>query len=226
MRFLKHAKKISKYRKICFSLRKVSKAIERANSFIGVCFQFKVKMKFVLCHFLLAFFLLQSITCITIEIEPEDIVHVSEILQSIIENGPNPVISQSGARKMSFSIMKRGVCGVIKLFGVLLTLVGANILTTKIEKSPEKTIITAQNNSTALVITAQNNSTALVQCIGDFGCSANLCWKVCDTRVGNNAEKPDRAWCFTSSNKSFVYHACTHAYECSACWECSNPCMV
>lgn len=175
-------------------------------------------MKFLFIFFFFALISVQSMA-ITIEIEPEDIVEVSDILQSFITTNQQ-LASQTSVRLAIIRTLKRATCGVVKLTGVLFTLVGANLLTSKFE---------SKVNLQPIEKIAQISSPPKI-CTNEFGCTTNMCWRTCDQANNNNNQSDNelrkRAWCFISKNKTSTYHACTYPYECSACWNCSSPCAV
>lgn len=175
-------------------------------------------MKFTFGILLFSLILIQTIAHLTIEIEPEDIAQLSEILQSFITDGGQHITTRSLSRSV-FHFVKLTSCSVVKLIGVMLTLVGANLLTTRMDhptivreiQSPPKTSPPSE-----------------FVCKQDIGCTSNLCWRTCDNPVNKQSgglEPEKKAWCFTAENATATHHACTYAYQCSACWQCSRPCM-
>lgn len=166
-------------------------------------------MKFIFAYLFLVICALGSNALITIEIEPSDIHQLSEILQNYIEHQNIPVV-----RKQSILPMKKKISvGIFQMMGILFTLVGANLLTTKLDP-----IVIASN-------AIYNNSTFIPSemCKYDFGCDDNVCWRTCEKAVNNISHM--NSWCYTTSpGEKPSFQKCIHSYECSPCWDCLGPC--
>lgn len=117
---------------------------------------------------------------------------------------------------------------VLKMFAVMLTLVGANLLTSLFEFS---------NNNSNNQITNQIISNVSINFCDhfDFGCEKNICWRVCEKQMDSVpniiAEKNKStnalisSWCFTSSNPDqHEFQHCVYDHDCSPCWKCLGSC--
>lgn len=141
---------------------------------------------------------------IVIDMEPEDLQQLGEML----------VKSYMKQQKSSTSLslgLKRFSLGVIQLCGVMFTLVGANLITSKIE------LFSSTSPPAPPTVVPQKI------CNNDYGCDNNMCWRTC------NATEGDLSWCFTTpklkgEEKDEQYHICTYSYECSPCWSCVGSC--
>lgn len=142
---------------------------------------------------------------IIIQIEAEDMQRITDILQS------------SHQRSDLISTGKTISKAVLQMLGIMLTLVGANLLTSKLEPAIGSPVhFTYINRTTPSDITDM--------CKYDYGCDDNLCWRTCDGEV-DALEKRVSSWCHTTiSTQKPEYKECVNSYECSPCWDCLTPC--
>lgn len=174
----------------------------------------KMKVSLVIIFFLIASAILSySNGHITIEIEPNDVHQLSDILQTFIENHHVPTRQRSSLKCVIYHSIKTLSSGIIQLIGIMLSLVGANLLTMKLEHS---------TNSVNQI--KSPTSMFNEECKHDFGCTGNICWRTCGD-INNPSEEAAQKICFTSSQPNITnIQRCTYAYECSPCWSCSTPC--
>lgn len=155
---------------------------------------------------------------ITIDIEPEELQRMGEIL---VETYVQQQLTPRSTSSVILSHGKKIACGIMQLIGILLTLVGANIATSRLDhfmipKSSVVNIGAAVNVSTF---------TPSKMCKSDFGCDANVCWRTCDSELGVGEE--NKSWCYTTPKKNEKkIQQCSHSYECSPCWDCLGPCST
>lgn len=147
---------------------------------------------------------------ITIEIEPDDLNRLSEILQTFIND--QQLQTRSSTRIGINPMIKKTLCGVIQLIGITLSLVCANLITSKIT---ETSIV---NESGDMNITSMSSLFVPPKlCDNDFGCHNNRCWRTCEK--AKNIEM-ETTWCFSSPMPiEHKFKECVHAEECSPCWE-------
>lgn len=125
------------------------------------------------------------------------------------------------------------------MLGIMLTLVGANLLT--VQLSPTTTTMTTTTTAIATTTTTsiasenlnpqkfetiyKNLSISSNKCnMNDFGCNRNLCWRSCV--IKKNADKDYISWCFSTPKESKQnFHYCKNGLDCSPCWECAFPCV-
>lgn len=151
---------------------------------------------------------------ITIEIEPDDVHQLSDILQMFIENQQIPTRTQYSLRRNIFSLLKSFSRGIVQLISIMMTLVGVNLITMKMESS---IMLLNQTEQTTTHMFAHREI-----CKHDFGCTENICWRTCEE---TNERKAEQKWCFTSSYPNISnFQPCTYSYECSPCWSCSTSC--
>lgn len=140
-------------------------------------FGFVFKMNFSSVFIILSLFSIHG--HITIEIEPEDLNRISEILQTIINEQQLQPIIRSTTRNSIIPVLKKITCSVFQMLGIMLTLVGANFITMKMEPS-----MLQQTSDTNI------SSLALIEppgiCKSDYGCNANLCWRTCNENDSND----------------------------------------
>lgn len=155
---------------------------------------------------------------IIIHIEPADLHQIGEILvQHMQEQQEHSIIPRSrSSRSVAFIKISQSV---FQLVGILLTLVGANLLTAKLEP-----FVVHQININKPTITPPE------MCNNDFGCDSNMCWRTCNV-VDNvsNEQKKDitQSWCYTTSKANYSnYHSCIFSSECSPCWSCVGSCKL
>lgn len=207
----------------------------------------KVRVLFIcLCISLL---LIHSEGYISVNIDPEDLDHVTELFHAIVINQQPQSIIQIPKHRVILSFIKKTICGIIQLFGVMITLVGANVISSKwVPDAPmpvqlqrqSEIFVQNQNNSNniqlkqsemcnqpKIIVQNQNKSNNInlkhsEMCNIDFGCNKNVCWRSCNTNVEYNGKK---LWCYTSSKyRAREFQHCVDANDCSLCWECIEPC--
>lgn len=167
----------------------------------------------VVCVLLL--FLTYSTARISIEMDPEDLDQISDFFQAFITHQQQHQYQSI----MNFSIryritpfLKKTACGFIQLIGVMLTLVGANLLTSKLD-SVEPLQPTEMN--------VRNNNSQM--CNIDYGCNQNLCWRTCYTSLHEKINS--QLWCYTSpKHNAREFQRCIYSSDCSPRWECLESC--
>lgn len=167
-------------------------------------------------------FILFSITHahLVIDIEPEEMQRIAEILvENYLANNLTP--QTAVARNTVLSHIKKISFGIIQLFGITISLVSANLLTSLFEP----TIVTPPEiNSNSVNIT---NHETMEMCNRDFGCSENVCWRSCDAGSTNQIQNKNnqKSYCYTTPKpESHKYQQCIYAHDCSPCWECLGSC--
>lgn len=185
---------------------------------------------FVIFLFLLSFSI-QLNALISIEIEPNDLEQVSEILQTFIQQQQQQLPTRFSTTRVISPLLKSITRSLIQMTGIMLTLVGANLLTLKLEtfivKQPAEKI-TEINNNTEII----SNITALMEkCKNEYGCNRNRCWRTCTSNEELKIEKEDEdmkeTWCYTSSKANTSdFQSCTFYNDCSPCWDCSSDCKL
>lgn len=120
----------------------------------------------------------------------------------------------------AFSRIKKLAFSFLQMFGIMIALVGAKLLTTQFDRllnTPVSTVENILKNSTI-------NHTQTENCEDDFGCNRNLCWRTCKI---NSTNSQQQAWCYTTSDpKLNKTQQCMHPQECSPCWECVSLCYA
>lgn len=147
---------------------------------------------------------------ITIEIEPDDVYQLSNILQTFLENNQIPTTrTRSSIRHIILPLIKSFSRGIIQMLSIMLTLVGANLITMKMESS-------------VVIVNQTEQTTTHEICKHDFGCTENICWRTCEE---TNDKKEEQKFCFTSPYSNMTnFHPCTFTHECSPCWKCTTAC--
>lgn len=170
-------------------------------------------LKIVLIFFATCLFI-RVHASITIDIEPEELQQLGEILvQSYLERGIHSIASVNNA----VFTCKKVSLAIIQLIGIMFTLVGANILTELLNNANK------QRYGAPLYIENVTNITPTRMCDNDFGCNRNMCWRTCN--VDLTGDEPMFSWCYTKPDESDKnLHSCQEANECSPCWSCFGPC--
>lgn len=162
---------------------------------------------------ILSFCLIHSNAFVSIDIDPDDLDKVGEFIQTIIngERGVPP-------KKL---ILKKAFFGSIHLLGVMMALVGANVLSTILITDVPVPVVPVPDVSVPQLIEPnqiQANKTEL--CYIDYGCINGVCWRRCNTDV-----KEDKLWCHTGPNPQLrKMQPCSVHSDCSICWECLESC--
>lgn len=117
----------------------------------------------------------------------------------------------------------------------MVTLVASNLLTTKlsylvsVKTNQDMDVNSYQNmfiNSPQVGHIKKNSTNNAVEMCesNDFGCNRGLCWRTCT--VEKHHDQDYSSWCFTAQEKgSKRFQHCKNNLDCSACWECSHPCV-
>lgn len=160
---------------------------------------------------------------ISINIDPEDVERVGDFFHEIMDAGQSVQISQHRC-----GLVKKLFFNSIHLIGVMLSLVGANAISTyfnlngeiSIQKDKPTMSINVPNSSNVSLPTTTTTKNMVKGCGIDFGCHDNVCWRMCFT------DNPDKhLWCYTLPNPhSRKITQCHAANDCSNCWECIEPC--
>lgn len=156
---------------------------------------------------------------ISIEIDPEDMERVSEFFENIIFNQHQPFHPIIRSRCGIFRFVKKFLNTVFQMFGIMATLIGANLVTTKLSQ----TTFLNSNYTSSSISSSSSSSTEDELCENKFGCNQGLCWRSCivDKYTGESYE----SWCFSKADKNGIFQHCKTHLDCSGCWECSNPCV-
>lgn len=167
-------------------------------------------------------FFLVHLLALTIEIEPNELNQVSEILQEYI----NTMNLQQLHHRRRFSILPFVVStskGIIQMVVVMATLVGANLLSIKLEPFVSKHVQVNMTVSSA-TNTTLNQTNKTCEHDHDYGCNKNICWRTCN-EVSAEYEKYGIKWCHTSATMNgTTFQPCTVANDCSPCWSCASQC--
>lgn len=188
----------------------------------------KVKVLFI-CLFAFVL-LLQSEAFISIQVDPEDLDYVSDFFQSIIINGQTQTIVHTPRHRIILSWVKKTTVGVFHLIGVMLALVGANMLSSNFIPDVPMQVQQPKIKLSSVVepgkkIQIESKLSNVVpkyteMCDVDFGCHQSLCWRTCHSII-----KGKRQWCFTSPNShGREFHHCNKTNDCSVCWDCIESC--
>lgn len=148
-------------------------------------------------------------THIVIDIEPEELQRVAEILvQNYVDHNLGPI--PTSTTKNILPLVIKFALHAMQLIGITITLVSANLITSMFESTSESII---PDNITTTFKPSE-------MCNRDFGCERNVCWRECGAANGKN-----NSWCYTTQRPElYEYQQCLHSYECSPCWECLGPC--
>lgn len=173
----------------------------------------------------------QSNASISIEIETSEILEISEILQTALHQYPQ---AQQTRR---FSIMCTSFSrGIFQMTGLILTLVGANLLTVKLEpllkNQPTDVNITMNQPADVNITINQAINKNLTEtkmkkepCENDYGCVRNLCWRACSEKTITD-EQDEAKFCFTASKPNGTSNQlCKYSHDCSPCAPCLTPCQ-
>lgn len=167
---------------------------------------------------------------IAINIDPEDLDRVSEFFHSIILSEPAQTIVQR-ERHIFRAMVKKTIFGVIQLTGVMMSLVGASVISSSFvheapaiqPQQPQQASQQPPHQPPQQPQEAQypeQLENIVLKCTNlDFGCSVNYCWKTCFEKASNGKN----LWCHTSP-KSNALHHCKSSDECSICWDCVEKC--
>lgn len=155
---------------------------------------------------------------VTIQIEPDELQRFADIILQIggMQQHYQPIVigpSTTTRNACILSSIKALSRGAFQMMGIMLTLVGANLLTSKLEPFVNQPQFSAMNIT---------SSKPTEMCKFDFGCDNNLCWRTCD-----GANKNSLSWCYTTSkHKEPEFQTCKYSHDCSPCWDCLGNCRA
>lgn len=162
---------------------------------------------------------ISSQTSIVVDIEPEELQRVAEILvESYISHNLSPQINRNAMRTNIFSIVKKVSLNIVQLVGIMLSLVGANLLTKMFEPSAAPQVLTNDISNSNITSFAPSETH-----FRDYGCDNNVCWRTCGEKF-EKSEK-NKQWCYSSPKPELhKYQECIYLHECSPWWECLGIC--
>lgn len=117
---------------------------------------------------------------IVINMEPEEMHRFGEILVEsyIRQQSASTVVS----RVTSFAL------GALQLCGIMFTLVGANLITSKLEFS----ILPSSSRNTVTNTTVLPTINPSQLCENDYGCDVNMCWRTCSSEDSDSKDDVER----------------------------------
>lgn len=150
---------------------------------------------------------------IAINIDTEEMQRIAELLvESYLANNLRQHIPR---RVAILSGLKKIASGSVQYIGIMVSLVGANVITKMIESSYQSQIILSENTTSAI---------ESEKCPHDFGCDHNVCWRTCSE---NGIETRTNSWCYTSPTpEKRQYKMCKDSFDCSPCWDCIHECQT
>lgn len=168
-----------------------------------------------------AFYVCQTKAHITIQIEPNEIDQIVNILQTMIHQNHNIQHPSVRIRLCQFLIplAKSSMRCITQMTAIMMTLVGANLITTRLE-APITSFQMTSINSPQSTETPQMYENS-------YGCASNYCWRTCenenDTIKKNTQQKK---WCITMkpNGTSFAAVECVDHHDCSPFWRCLSRC--
>lgn len=173
---------------------------------------FRFLPKVIIAITLIVIFLNNTSAHISIDLDPEELQRLGEILvQSYFEHNllSNRAISQC----------KKITNGIYQSFGIMVSLVGANLITNMLQPyMPVGSIM--QESYPASIVHSTFKPTD--NCDYEFGCDSGLCWRACD-----NTFNISHSWCFSSPKiQENNFQPCTFPHDCSPCWDCLSLCNI
>lgn len=156
-------------------------------------------------------------TSIVVDIDPEELQRVAEILvESYISQNIYPQTRGNAIRNNLISVVKKVSLNVLQLIGLMLTLVGANLLTQSFESSAvPQVLINDIDNRTSFTPSETH--------FREYGCDNNVCWRTCGEKLNRSEE--NKQWCYSSPKPELrKYQECLYLHECSPWWECIGVC--
>lgn len=145
---------------------------------------------------------------ISIDIEPEELQRFGEILV-------HSYMTRDLLHNHATSVCKKVLVNTAQLFGIMFSLVGANLLTNTLQP-----FVSFNPQADQLVITMNDTLKPSEICKHDFGCDGNLCWRSCDDEINTSL-----SWCYTVEKiRMNEIKTCEFSHECSPCWSCIGAC--
>lgn len=176
-----------------------------------------LRVKLILLCILLSALYAPSKASIQIDMEPDEL---QEFLQGRLSGRPITTITPRSS-SVAAKHVKRLMLGLIQMVGIMLTLVGANLLTALFEPSLLLNGQCVDKNVTVFLPSIAPSQL----CEYDFGCDRNLCWRTCGAGSDNNGKNDAHSWCYTAAKtESHNYQQCIYSHDCSPCWECLGAC--
>lgn len=139
---------------------------------------------------------------------------------------------------MIIKYVKKGLLSGVHLVGVMLTLIGANVISNYWVVVPDQTQIrpkaipqTILNTKPPMIYKQESSNNKIDNfyqsvtkhadiCQIDFGCAKNSCWRSCHS---NNDQQ--NLWCHTAPTPNArKFYRCEEPSDCFICWECIESC--
>lgn len=162
-----------------------------------------MQVKVLFTFLFLSTFILSQLNGVTIDIEPNEMNQVSEIIQSFINN-PNQVLQPQRGIFVRFFLphLIKFSHSIYQMCAAVAVLVTANLLSKKWEPS-----FSSEISSEMIDI--------------EYGCYRNRCWRTCDVEKN---QKFTTGWCYIAINLEENYKNCDSFMECSPAWNCLEKC--
>lgn len=172
------------------------------------------------CFVLFFIYVCQLNAHISIQIEPNEIEQISEILQGFIlrqHDQQQPPTRRYRLCYMLIPFLKSISRGLTQMVAIMMTLVGANLVTSRMETTFQLNQLSVEN------IPQTSVSTQNEHCKNEYGCNSNLCWRACgEVDINNNTK---HKLCFTARPNGTSFEACAQTLDCSPCWSCLSRCQ-
>lgn len=171
-------------------------------------------------YFVLFLYVCQTKAHITIQIEPSQISKICEIIHALIHQ--NQIEMHPSSRfRLCLSVLpyvKSMMRGLVQMFGIMMTLVGANLITSRMKAS------LTNNQLNAIAIPHPAVTMQMDICKNAYGCNSNLCWRTCGQANDTNKNAKQKL-CITTKPNGTSYETCEQAHQCSPCWSCLSRCQ-
>lgn len=178
---------------------------------------------------LLFVYVLETRAHITIQIESNEIPKIAEILRTALQQNHNEIQAVQSRARFIFHLclsvlpfLKFIARGTGQIAAIIFTLVGANLITYRLETSITSNQMTAITSNQMLTINKRSPSTSELICKNSFGCASKYCWKSCGEENEKNIQ---RKWCLTTRPNETTFEACVDENNCSSCWPCLSRCQ-
>lgn len=115
--------------------------------------------------------------------------------------------------------IKKIVGGLMQLAGIMVTLVGATYISTRLDASPAHTVMAPPTASVAPEIMHINDT---CNAYYGYGCHKEhkICWRACTV-------KNKDFWCYTAPDPTVQrLKYCKRNEDCLPCWECGEGCYA
>lgn len=176
----------------------------------------------VLFIFVSCFFISRVCAYISIDIDPDELQTMGEILVESYFTHNLIQRSSSSTGNLILAHTKKALSSTVHMLAFTGSLVGANLLTVIFQPIVVQRMKEYDNSTKIYHDSEKKTLMPSEMCPPEFGCENSFCWRTCTDDSNNSTVN---SWCYTTDSKeNKQFKECEYSHDCSPCWECLGPC--